>query len=87
MAEPVKKRVRILDARYYSGDDSIVIIGECSEGRIRQVIHSECFDFGNKDKVEEMVKTAELMLGKEIWLIFDGDLDDKIDDNHPLRYE
>ena len=58
MTEPVKRRVKVLNAEYVKEPDAILILGECQEGRFRQQISSSCFAFGDKD---EMV-----FLGREI---------------------
>lgn len=84
--EVVKKKVKILDAQYVEEADSILIIGECEQGKLRHQIHSNCFDFGKKDKAQEMKKTAELMKGKSIWMVFDPNLDGKIDSHISLKY-
>ena len=86
MAIPVKKDVKVLEAKYVSDADSILIIGECDEGKLRHQINSTCFTFGDKDKVEEMEKTAELMIGKTISMVFDTDLEGKIKDHYSLKY-
>lgn len=86
MATPVKRRVKVLEAKYVEDADSILVLGECQEGRFRQQIHSSCFSFGNKNKKDEMIITAELMLGKTIWMVFDTELDGKIQDHYSLKY-
>ena len=81
MAAPIKKKVKVLKAQYIERDgegnniDSIIILAECDEGQIRHQIHSTCFTFGGRDKATEMTKTAELMVGKTINLVFDPDKD------------
>jgi hypothetical protein len=87
MTEPVKRKVKVIDARYVEEADSILITGECAEGRFKQQIHSSCFTFGNKDKKTEMIATAELLCGKFIYVVFDKDLNKKIEDHYPLKYE
>jgi hypothetical protein len=86
MTEPVKRKVKVLDARYVPEAESILVLGECQEGRFRQQIHKSSFYFGDKDVVTEMTKTAALMIGKQIYIVFDPELEDKIEDNHPLNY-
>ena len=86
MAIPVKKKVKVLEADYVEDADSILIIGECSDGRLRHQIHSSCFVFGNKNKEEEMKKTAQLMIGKIIFMVFDTELNGKIKDHAKLKY-
>jgi len=86
MPEPVKKELLVKEARYYTGDDSIVVIGECDLGVRRHQIHSSCFTFGDKDKATEMNKLAQLLVGKKINVVFDSELDGKIKDHHPLKY-
>lgn len=84
--EPVKRKVKVLEALYIEKADSILILGECKEGKFRQQINSSCFSFGSKNKKAEMIKTAELMVGKTIWMVFDTDLEGKIKDHYPLKY-
>ena len=86
MSEPVKKEILVKEARYYSGDDSIVFIGECDVGEVRHQIHSSSFTFGNKDIPTEMRKLAEIMVGKKMFIVFDPDLEGKIKDKVSLRY-
>lgn len=86
MTEPVKRKVRVLNAEYVPEAESILILGECQEGRFRQQIHKSSFTFGDKDVDTEMKKTAELMVGKQIYMVFDTDLENKIKDNYPLKY-
>lgn len=86
MAVPVKKKVRILEADYIKSADSILIYGECDQGRLRHQIHSSCFSFGNRDKDEEMKKTAKMMVGKNVMMVFDPDLLEKIKDHAKLKY-
>ena len=86
MSEAVKKKVKVLEAIYVKEADSILILGECEQGQLKHQIHSSCFVFGNKDKETEMKKTAELMLGKTIWMVFDPDLEGKIKDKMSLKY-
>ncbi|MFA7220334.1 MAG: hypothetical protein WC119_07550 [Synergistaceae bacterium] len=86
MAIPVKKKVKVLQAKYVKEADSILIIGECDEGRLRHQINSSCFTFGDKDRVAEMIKTAKLMEGKTIWMVFDPELEGKLKDNYSLKY-
>lgn len=87
MAEPTKVKVKVIQAEYVEETDSILLVGQCSKGLFRQQIHSSCFTFGDKDKRLEMAKTAELMVGKHINVVFDKDLNDKIKDRYPLKYK
>jgi len=86
MSEPVKKKVRVLEARYIKEADSILILGEVDGGQVKQQINSSCFFFGDKNVEKEMTKLAEIMVGKYINLVFDSDLDGKIKDHVGLRY-
>jgi len=86
MTEPVKRKVRILKAEYVPEAESIVALCECQEGRFRQQIHTSSFSFNNKDIDTEMRKTAELLIGKQIYIVFDTDLENKIKENYPLKY-
>jgi hypothetical protein len=67
----ITKLMTVNEATYSEEADSIVMVCECEEGKIRHQIHSSAFDFGNKDKDYEMAKTAELMVGKKINVVFD----------------
>jgi len=86
MGAPVKKLVKVLEAKYVKDADSILIVGECEDGKFNNQINSSCFTFGNKDRVVEMEKTAELMVGKSIYMVFDTELDQKIKSNSPINY-
>ena len=88
--QPVKKKVRILDAKYVRDAESILILGECDEGRLHHQINRSCFSFGNRTDAEihrEMEKTAELMKGKEIYMVFDPNLDAKMRDRISIGYK
>jgi len=87
--EPVKKEIQVLKAEYVKECESIVILGECSDGKIRTQINKSSFSFGRRTPEQidaEMQKTAKMMEGKKINLVFDGELDDKIETGHPLHY-
>ena len=103
MTEPIKKKVKVIQARYVEKAESILLKGQSEEGEINQQIHRMCFAYKglsgedlraklesdpefNKAYNVEMTKTAELLIGKEIYLVFDQDLNDKIKDHHALKY-
>jgi len=86
MSVPVKKVVKVIQAQYVQEADAILLIGECDLGRIRHQIHSSAFTFGCRNKEEEMEKTARLMVGKKINIVFDPDLNAKIKEHYPLKY-
>jgi hypothetical protein len=86
MSAPIKKLVKVLEAKYVEDADSILIVGECEDGKFNNQINSSCFTFGNKDRVIEMKKTAELMVGKSIYMVFDTELDQKIESHSPINY-
>jgi hypothetical protein len=86
MSAPIKKLVKVIEAKYVEDADSILIIGECEDGKFNNQINSSCFTFGNKDRVVEMKKTAELMVGKSIYMVFDTELDQKIKSHSPINY-
>lgn len=90
MADFVKRRVKILKAEYSDEAKSILILGECSEGKFRNQIHKDCFSYGNRSDKEirhELEKTAEMMINKTIIMVFDPDLDERIESNGPLEYK
>ena len=85
----VKRLVKVLAAAYVDEVQSISIVGECEEGRLRTHIHRNCFSYGNRSETEikeELKKTAEMMVGKNISMVFDTDLDGKIKDGAKLDY-
>ena len=89
MAIPVKRKIKVLKAEYVDDAQSILIQGEYKEGLLRHQIHRECFNFGTRSEeeiVKELQKTAEMMIGKEIVVIYDPELDDKIKDNVSIKY-
>ena len=71
MSEIVEKVMMVLEAEYVEDADSILIIAECEEGKIRHQIPSSLFTFGDKDKSTEMTKLAELLIDKPINIQFD----------------
>jgi hypothetical protein len=76
----VTKKIKVLEAEYVRDAESIVVIGECSEGKMRAQINKSSFDFGRRSKDEidyEMEKTAYMMIGKSINMVFDEDLEKK----------
>ena len=87
MSEPVKVKVKVTASKYVEEADSILLIGRCKKGEFYQQIHSSAFDFGGKDKKTEMIKTAEMLIGKSINFVSDTDLEDKIKDHFPLKYK
>jgi len=77
MSEIIKRKVRVLHAQYVKEADSIVIVGECNEGRLRNQIHRSCFRYGGRTEEEienELKKTAKMMIGKIIMLEFNPNL-------------
>ena len=89
MTIPVKKKVLVINATYIEETQSILIKGECENGRLTHQINRSLFNFGTRTEEEitaEMHKTAALMKGKTIDMVFDTELDDKIKDHHPLKY-
>jgi hypothetical protein len=87
--EPVTRKIKILKAEYVKDAESIAILGECSEGQVKTQINKSSFSFGARTTAEidyEMEKTAHLMVGKEINLVFDAELENKIDCGQGLNY-
>lgn len=90
MAIPVKRKVKILEAEYVKDADSILILGECKEGKLRHQMNRSCFSFGNRSEeeiIKELKKTANMMIGKTITMVFDPDLNDKIKDDVVVNYK
>jgi len=89
MGVPVKRKIRVLKAEYVDDAQSILIQGEYKEGLLRHQIHRDCFSYGDRSEeeiVKELQKTADMMIGREIEIIYDPELDDKIQDNVSIRY-
>ena len=73
MSEIVKKRVRVLNAKYIDEVESILILGECEEGRLTHQINRSAFNSAGRSESEmrkELKKIAEMMIGKLIWMEF-----------------
>jgi len=77
MSEAITRAIKVLEAQYVNDAQSILIIGECTEGRLRTQIHRNCFAYGNRTEADikkELEKTASMMIGKTINMVFDEDL-------------
>ena len=68
---------KVLEASYVDEADSIVILAECEHGQFRHQINSSCFSFNGRDKRTEMIKTADLLINKKIWLAFNKSEEDQ----------
>ena len=90
MAIPVQRTIKVLEARYVEDAQSILIVGECQEGRFRTQIHRDTIaSYGDRTEVEiteELHKTAEMMIGKPLTIVFDPELEGKLEDGYPLNY-
>ena len=85
----VIKKIKVLKAEYVKEAESIVILGESKEGRLRNQVHRSCFSYGNRTEEQidkELQKTAEMMIGKTINMVFDPELNGKIKDKANLKY-
>jgi hypothetical protein len=85
----VLKKIKVLEAKYIKEAESIAIVGQCSDGNIKTQIGKSSFDFGKRSEQEidyEMEKTAHLMEGKLINMVFDDELDKKIEAKQFLNY-
>ena len=91
MATPVKRQVKVLQANYVEEAQSILIVGECQEGRFRTQIHRDALaSYGDRTEEEivtEVKKTADMMIGKTLYIVFDPDLEERLDANAPLNYD
>ncbi len=77
MSNPIERPIKVLEAQYIKDAQSILIVGECSEGRLRTQINRNCFSYGTRSEeeiIEELNKTAALMVGKTIKMVFDEEL-------------
>lgn len=98
MTEPVKRKVKVVDARYIDDADSILITGECQEGVFRQQIPAQTLlkgifgnrelNISNEERIESLKFFAERLKYRvePFIMVFDPDLDGKIKDNYPLKY-
>ena len=87
--EAVTKTIKVLRAEYCKDAESIVILGECSEGTIRTQMMKSAFDPKGRGPDEmdlEMEKIAHLLIGKKINIVFDPELDKKIKAGQRLVY-
>lgn len=85
MAESVKIMALVKEARYIEDEESIIMVCECDKGPFYSQINAASFTFNNKDKHEEMRKTASLLIGKRINVVFDPDLDKRIQHGGIIR--
>ena len=77
----LKSCIYVVGASYVEEHDAIALIGKDASGNEgRHMIPSSAFYFGNLDKKEEMIKTAELMTGKTINIEYDPDLQRAIEE-------
>ena len=94
MSEPQKIKAKLLDAQYVKEAQSVLMLVECDKGKFRtQINRSAIASFGNRTEEEiekEMIKYVEILkgkkLGKSIFVVFDTDLDKKLQDHYPLKY-
>jgi len=94
MSEPQKIKCRLLEASYVKEAQSILLLLECEKGRFRTQMHRNTIaTFGNRTEEEiekEMEKYVDILksnyLYKPLYMVFDPDLDNKIEDNYPLKY-
>ena len=87
--EPIKKVVTVTDATYVKDAEAILLVGECENGKFRQQIDKSCFSFGDRSQEQidlEMEKTAKMFIGKRVYMVFDPELDKKIEDHASLKY-
>jgi hypothetical protein len=100
----VKKVLKVTQAQYIKEAESIVLLGEGSEGTFRQQIHRLSFSYQGlsgddlqtrlsddkgfeEEYIKELEKTASLMIGKSVNMVFDPELNEKIKKQTPLKYE
>lgn len=89
MSEPVKLNIRVIKAQYIEDADSILIQGQYKDRIIRHQIHRDCFSYGDRTEEQiktELRKTAEMMIGKKITIVYDPELEGRIVDHYPLNY-
>jgi hypothetical protein len=87
--EPVKKKIKVTEAEYVKEAQSILIIGECEEGKVRTQMSRSCFSFGDRTEeqiIQELEKTAQMMIGKSVFIVCDEDLENKINCNENIGY-
>ena len=86
MSEPTKLTIRVTEAEYVDEAESILLVGEYEQGQLRHQLHKSMFDFSGKNPKTEMEKTAKMMIGKLINIVYDPDLDGKIGDHVSIKY-
>lgn len=85
---------RLLDAVYVDTDQEVALYIETPNGRCQARIHrSEVATFGERTEEEigiEMDKYVDMFkskfIGKEVTVISDPQLEEKIKDGYPIRY-
>jgi len=86
----IRKQVKVISAKYVKDTKSILILGECEEGRLTHQMHRSLFSFGKRSETEivaELNKTAEMMKGKTIWMEFEGTAKEVKESTEVTNYE
>ena len=93
MAMPVKRKLKVLSAKYVEEAKSVLMVGECSEGRFRTQVHRDSLipqgirsDVTEKELTKEFTQFSKSIVGKELLIVFDPDLTERLAANAPLNY-
>lgn len=94
MSEPVKKKVRVVGAQYNHDSKSIVLKVEEQDKQFLTQIGVKSiapnitnWDSFSKEQMKEITSVfCSNILGKEIFVVSDLDLDAKLKEKYPLNY-
>ena len=94
MSEPVKKQVKVLAAQYSHQAKCIVLQVACEKGEFKTQIPLKTLlpnisnlESFTEEQLKECTKAfCENIIEKNIYVVFDEDLDSKLKENHPLNY-
>ena len=88
MSVPVKRTLNVLSAKYVSDAKSVLIVGECEEGRFRTQIYRDALIPGGiqeglpeKDVGKLFTSFAKDIVGKELTIVFDPDVTERMKAN------
>ena len=95
MSEVVKKKVKVIGAQYSREAKCVVLLVEASDGRFYSQLHLQDLlpnvTNWHQFKESDVIKCANVfcneIIGKEISVVFDPDLNDKLKDHYPLKYD
>ena len=94
MADPVKKKVKVIAAQYSHQAKCVVLQVSSDNGEFKTQIPLKTLlpnvinlDTFTEEQMKDCTKDfCYNIIGKQISVVFDEDLDEKLKSNHPLNY-